>query len=228
MKYSARQPPVEVVCGACETQLTRAAWLVRKHSMFFCDAACRRKGQPTPRRTSKLEVGSTRVNGEGYRLVFLGYGAEGTYGATGYALEHRMVMREVLGRALLPTESVHHLNGDRLDNRAGNLELWVGVGAQPRGVRVSDAVAHARAILAFYGDADEQKKYEGDNMTPWNDRRMLVPPTSKPASPLHQPGGMKQPSEHQPAVKPPAASKKPPVVKKPAPGKKLGSVKGKL
>lgn len=60
--------------------------------------------------------------------------------------EHRLVMAQQLGRPLLPEETVHHRNGDRLDN----LELWST--AQPKGQRVADeadlGAGPARALRA--------------------------------------------------------------------------------
>lgn len=41
-----------------------------------------------------------------------------------YVSEHRLVMEEKLGRYLLPTEVVHHKDGDRQNNDPNNLEVF--------------------------------------------------------------------------------------------------------
>lgn len=63
--------------------------------------------------------GGKTLSKEGYILVNSPY--HPYKNNHGYVREHRLVMERSINRFLLPDEEVHHLNGNKTDNRASNL-----------------------------------------------------------------------------------------------------------
>lgn len=76
-----------------------------------------RHGTPGSAEAIYAAPGSGWTNGSGYRMRTI----------NGRRVpEHRLVMATALGRELQEWETVHHINGDRTDNRLENLQLRVG------------------------------------------------------------------------------------------------------
>lgn len=100
----------------------------------------------SPHIMKRAENGKGAINGHGYR--------EFKIGGKNFK-EHRLVMEKFLGRKLLPNENVHHINGNKLDNRIENLELWVS--HQPPGQRFTDLIKYAEEILSMYTDYDDEE-----------------------------------------------------------------------
>ena len=103
------------------------------------------RSQPRSDKSSSWR-GGRRIDG-GYVMLYMpDYpGAK----SNGYVREHKYVMEKHIGRRLNEKESVHHINGDKQDNRIDNLELWSK--SQPSGQRVSDKLKWAYEIIKIYG-----------------------------------------------------------------------------
>lgn len=102
----------------------------------------------------RLHTGSKNPNWKGGRIVdSCGYVLLYRPGhhrakSNGYVREHILVMEEHIGRRLYSSENVHHINGDRTNNRPENLELWNT--SQPAGQRVEDKLKWAEEMIKLY------------------------------------------------------------------------------
>lgn len=102
---------------------------------------------------SEEQLPRKRKNGEGYisRNGYLSFRKIGHPCAdkNGRVQASHLTIYEKTGRILKNGETVHHINGDTLDNRLENLEIWKS--GHPSGQRVSDKIKWCIEFLNEYG-----------------------------------------------------------------------------
>lgn len=108
-------------CGHCGKEIQRARWQIKRSVRVFCSTNCRLSH-------SRTLVGSLNCKWIGGISVKSGRAKIYNPGhphcvSANYVHRYRLVIEKHIGRYLLPSEVVHHINGNKLDDRIENLAL---------------------------------------------------------------------------------------------------------
>lgn len=154
---------VTIPCATCSAAVMRSPSRVKRNGQTFCSHRCaglakaetfasvghlgraawtpasveaariRMTGESNPAWKGGVTYKRPKGNYVGPRYVRCPEDLRSMARSDGYVMEHRLVMARRIGRTLLRSEVVHHINHDPRDNRVENLELYPSNGDHKRG-----------------------------------------------------------------------------------------------
>lgn len=108
---------VKKICETCGKEFETRQYYVLRGQMKYCSVKCvTMQGKNNPRWKGGKIIKHGRV------VRYMPEHPNAT--KQGYVYEYRLLMEKKIGRYLNSEEVVHHINGDKNDNRVDNLMLF--------------------------------------------------------------------------------------------------------